>query len=138
MSHVTPVKICVLDLHSRSVLSPEKLDIVEPKDVKGRIGKINKSDFHASISDTASFDLQVFSSTLGYHVSGNHRHMCKEMFRDEFPDEFKKNEFWNQTLSQLYVGLSPAQARWLARSDNKLKDAQIDDTMEAVFTVSIA
>ena len=136
MSHVTPVKICVLDLYERKDGDKEPVSF-KPPELAGRIGAITKFDFKQSLDPDVSFDYQIFRNTKGYHISGNHRHLCKEMFRDECPADFESMEYWNQTLSQIYVGLSPGQARGLEKADNDLAEAQIEDTMESTITVSI-
>jgi hypothetical protein len=47
----------------------------------------------------------------GKHISGNHRWFIKERYRQVHKEKFDKNPYWHLTLSQIYVGLRPDQAR---------------------------
>ena len=53
----------------------------------------------------------IRDDVLGKHISGNHRWHIKENYRFLNRDKFEKNPYWFLTLTQLYIGLRPDQAR---------------------------
>ena len=47
----------------------------------------------------------------------------------DMPEVYKAHPFWSETIVQIYIGLSPDQARYLSMVDNdREKDTQIEDT----------
>ena len=75
----------------------------------------------------------------GYLLSGNHRHACKEYIRINYPKEYENPErrpFWNATYTQLYVGLSPCQARYMSHIDNERFKTQSEDTAASKIEVN--
>ena len=43
--------------------------------------------------------------------SGNHRHEGKDLEMTRNPESFKKNPYWNQTMTYIHVGLSKEQSQ---------------------------
>ena len=75
----------------------------------------------------------------GYLLSGNHRHACKEYIRINEPEEYEhpdRRPFWNGTYTQLYVGLSPCQARYMSHIDNERFKTQSEDTAASKIEVN--
>ena len=71
----------------------------------------------------------------GYLISGNHRHAVKEWVRKNKPELFNRDPYWNLTLTQILAGLSPEQARYLAKVDNEKEKIQAEDTMSSEIKV---
>ena len=134
LSHVTPVKINIHEL---------ELDDVNfiPKRYKHRFGKIVKQDLKEMLKSVpnTNYDQAIFRNVKGYHISGNHRWAVKEGMRNSSLDTGRKdylgNSYWNCTLAQFFVGLSPEQARYLASLDNKKENVSVNDSNASVVQV---
>lgn len=120
-----------MDLHSQSSTDSATLRAFPPKELPGRIGRLNKVDVleHYKGDEIVSFDMKISTEAIGYLISGNHRHVVKTQIREENPQKFATSAYWSQTRTQIYVGLSKEQARYLANEDNKLSNLQIADNM---------
>ena len=84
-------------------------------------------------------DVVLTTVRKGYLLSGNHRHACKEYIRINDPAEYDNPEhrpFWNATYAQLYVGLSPCQARFMSYIDNERLKTQSEDTAASKIEVN--
>ena len=112
--------------------------------VLGRIGKYCAADFREVLNDemeknVAIDDIMLTIVREGYLLSGNHRHACKEWIRINDPKEYENTEhrpFWNGTYAQLYVGLSPCQARYMSYIDNERSKTQSEDTVASKIEVN--
>ena len=137
-SNVTTVKALAMDLYK--VDSNHKLTLVEPNHQPGRIGQLNKVDFynHYQTDDDShlTFDIKISEGVVGYLISGNHRHLVKMRVKVEDPTKFNSSTYWSQTRTQIYVGLSPEQARFLGNMDNNMRNHQIDDSMVSMIQVT--
>ena len=71
----------------------------------------------------------------GFLISGNHRCALKEWVRTNNPDLFSKEPYWNLTLTRIFIGLSPNQARFLAKVDNEKERVQAAYTMSSEIKV---
>ncbi len=71
----------------------------------------------------------------GFLISGNHRLAIKEWVRKNNPELFLKEPYWNLTLTQIFIGLSPDKARFLAKVDNEKERVQASDTMSSEIKV---
>ena len=86
-----------------------------------------------------AIDDVVLAIVRGYLLSGNHRHACKEHIRINDPKEYGNPDhkpFWNGTYAQLYVGLSPCQARHMSYIDNERSKTQSEDTAASKIEVN--
>ena len=100
---------------------------IKRNDCLGRIGKYCAVDFMDVLKEQMEKNVAIDDVVLtivrkGYLLSGNHRHACKEYIRINDPAEYDNPEhrpFWNATYAQLYVGLSPCQARFMSYIDNE-------------------
>ena len=108
----------------------------------GRIGKYCAADFMDVLEEQMekhyAIDDVVLAITRGYLLSGNHRHACKEWIRINEPKEYENpnhRPFWNGTYAQLYVGLSPCQARHMSYIDNERSKTQSEDTAASKIEV---
>jgi hypothetical protein len=45
------------------------------------------------------------------------------------PGLFSKQPYWNLTLTQIFIGLSPNQAKFISKVDNEKERVQAADTM---------
>ena len=128
-----------MDLYN--VETKNVLKRVEPIEQPGRIGRLNKTDFYnhykCDESSNMTFDMKISAGVVGYLISGNHRHLVKMMVKEEEQELFKSSTYWSQTRTQIYVGLSPEQARFLGNMDNNMRDHQIDDSMVSMLQVKI-
>ena len=113
-------------------------------DCIGRIGKYCAADFYEVLKEemdknNAIDDVVLTIVREGYLLSGNHRHACKEWIRINEPKEYDNPErrpFWNGTYAQLYVGLSPCQARFMSYIDNERSKTQSEDTAASKIEVN--
>ena len=134
LSHVTPVKI---NIHKLELEDKEFF----PRGYKYRFGKIVKRDLKEMIRSVkdANYDQAIFRNVKGYHISGNHRWAVKEGMRNSSLEaeqkEYLENSYWNCTLAQIVVGLSPGQARYLASLDNKKENVSLNDSNSSVIQV---
>ena len=85
--------------------------------------------------DNGDWQSFLLRKILGRHISGNHRQMVKEHIRDKYPDNFKTEPYWNQTLTHLFIGLSPGQARYLADFNNRSGFTRIEDMQSSKLKV---
>jgi len=85
--------------------------------------------------ETGDWQSFLLRNIPGRHISGNHRHMVKEMIRIDYPDNFNTEPYWNQTLTQLFIGLSPGQARYLADFNNRSGSTRIEDKQSSKLKV---
>lgn len=137
MSHVTAVKINIHELKESSD---------KDRQIKVRVGSIIKQDLIDLINKTISEDPTCSTQSIildivkGYHIGGQHRHAVKDSMRfspdDKEAAQYNELTYWHMTLSQIYVGLSPGQARYLAKLDNALKDVAQDDSAISTLRVS--
>ena len=65
----------------------------------------------------------------GFLIGENHRYALTKWVRKNNPDLFSKEPYWNLTLTQIFIGLSPDQARFLAKVDNEKERVQDADTL---------
>ena len=113
-------------------------------DCVGRIGKYCAADFREVLKEEMDKNIAIDDVVLtivreGYLLSGNHRHACKEWVRINDPHEYENPErrpFWNGTYAQLYVGLSPCQARFMSYIDNERSKTQSEDTAASKIEVN--
>ena len=107
--------------------------------MSGRIGNVVRSDLEKVLNDLSnknqSIELYITNNVKGFLISGNHRFAVKECVRMHNPDLFFKEQYWNLTLTQLFTGLSPDQARFLAKVDNEKERVQASDTMSSEIKV---
>ena len=61
----------------------------------------------------------------------------EEWVRQNNTELFLKEPYWNLTLTQLFIGLSPDQARFLAKVDNEKERVQALDTMSSEIKVRL-
>lgn len=87
--------------------------------------------------ENQSIELFITKNVKGFLVSGNHRYAVKEWVRENKPELFAKEPYWNLTLTQIFVGLSSDQARYLAKVDNEKERVQAADTMSSEIKVII-
>ena len=85
----------------------EELESINYADNKGQFEKL-LHDIEKKGDDPIIF---IRDEVLGKHISGNHRWHIKEKYRRSHTDKFEKNPYWFLTLTQLYIGLRPDQAR---------------------------
>jgi hypothetical protein len=71
----------------------------------------------------------------GFLIIGNHRFAVKEWVRKNNPEMLLKEPYWNLTLTQIYIDLSPDQARFLVKVDNEKERVQASDTMSSEIKV---
>ncbi len=75
----------------------------------------NKCEFEKLLHDIErkGDDPIIFirDEVLGKHISGNDRWHIKEKYKRYNTEKFEKNPYWFLTLTQLYIGLIPDQAR---------------------------
>ena len=113
-------------------------------DCLGRIGKYSAADFYEVLNEQMEKNVAIDDVVLtivrkGYLLSGSHRHACKEWIRINDPVEYDNPEhrpFWNGTYAQLYVGLSPYQARYMSYIDNERSKTQSEDTAASKIEVN--
>ena len=74
-------------------------------------------------------ELHIINNVKGFPISGNHRFEVKEWVRENNSEWFLKEPYWNLTLTQLFICLSPDQARILAKVDNEKERVHASDTM---------
>jgi hypothetical protein len=87
---------------------PEELESINYADNKGQFEKLLQH-IEKKGDDPIIF---IRDDVLGKHISGNHRWHIKEKYRrGQNGDKFDKNPYWFLTLTQLYIGLRPDQAR---------------------------
>ena len=53
----------------------------------------------------------IRDKVIGKHISGNHRWFVKQKYLRANPEKFEINPYWFLTLTQIYIGLRPDQAR---------------------------
>ena len=80
-------------------------------------------------------ELYITNNVKGFLISGNNRFAVKEWVRKNNPDFFFKEPCWNSTLTQIFIGLSPNQAKFLAKVDNEKERVQASDTMSSEIKV---
>ena len=85
--------------------------------------------------ETGDWQSFLLRKIPGRHIPGNHRHMVKERIRIDYPENFNTEPYWNQTLTQLFIGLSPGQARYLADFNNRSGSTQIEDKQSSKLKV---
>jgi hypothetical protein len=94
----------------------------------GRVGSVIRSDLEQVLNDLSqqnqSIELYITNNLRGFLVSGNHRFAVKEWVKENNPELFSKEPYWNLTLTQLFIGLSPDEARFLAKVDNEKERVQ--------------
>jgi len=73
----------------------------------------------------------------GFLICGNHRFAVKEWVRKNNPELFLKEPYWNLTLTQIFISLSPDKARFLAKVDNEKERVQASDTMSSEIKVRL-
>ena len=61
-----------------------------------------------------SIELYITNNVKGFLINENHRYAVKEWVRTNNPDLFSKEPHWKITLTHIFIGLSPDQARFLA------------------------
>ena len=107
--------------------------------VSGRVGNVIRSDIEEVLNELSqnnqSIELYITNNVKGFLISGNHRFAVKEWVRMNNPDMFFKEPYWNLTLTQIFIGLSPDQARFLAKVDNEKERVQASDTMPSEIKV---
>ncbi len=87
---------------------PEELESINYADNKGQFEKLLQH-IEKKGGDPIIF---IRDDVHGKHISGNHRWHIKEKYRrGQNADKFDKNPYWFLTLTQLYIGLRPDQAR---------------------------
>ena len=69
-------------------------------------------------------------------VSGGHRRDAKLLLQEMEPDLFETNGSLNHTSFHLYIGLSPAQSRYVSKTVNEATRTNMDDNVAATLTVS--
>ena len=108
--------------------------------MSGRIGNVVRSDLEKVLNDLSnknqSIELYITNNVKGFLISGNHRFAVKEWVRINNPDLFNKEPYWNLTLTQICIGLSPDQARFLAKVHNEKERVQASDTMTSEIKVN--
>ena len=109
--------------------------------LSGRVGNVIRSDIEQVLNNLSqnnqSIELYITNNVKGFLISGNHRFAVKEWVRENNPDMFSKEPYWNLTLTQLFIGLSPDQARFLAKVDNEKERVQASDTMSSEIKVHL-
>ena len=105
----------------------------------GRVGNVIRSDLEHVLNDLSqknqSVELYITNNVKGFLISGNHRFAVKEWVRQNNTELFLKEPYWNLTLTQIFIGLSPDQARFLAKVDNEKERVQAADTMSSKIKV---
>ena len=117
---------------------------VKKNDCLGKIGKYCAEDFYDILNDEMEKNVAIDDIVLtivrkGYLLSGNRRHACKEYIRINDPVEYDNPEhrpLWNGTYAQLYVGLSPHQARYMSYIDNERSKTQSTDIAASKIEVN--
>jgi len=75
----------------------------------------NKSAFESlllSVQNGREDPIVFMRDTIhGKYISGTHRWFINERYRQENKEKFEKTPYWHLTLSQVYIGLRPDQAR---------------------------
>ena len=108
--------------------------------LSGRVGNVIRSDIEQVLNELSqnnqSIELYITNNVKGFLISGNHRFAVKEWVRMNNPDLFFKEPYWNLTLTQIFIGLSPDQARFLAKVDNEKEKVQASDTMSSEIKVN--
>jgi len=103
------------------------------------MGSVTRSDieklFKSISKENKLADQYIINNVKGKLISGNHRFVVKEWVRENKPEDYAKKAFWNLTLTQLYIGLSPKQSRYLAKVDNEKERVQAADTMSSMLKV---
>ena len=107
--------------------------------MSGRVGNVVRSDLEKVLNDLSkknqSIELYITNNVKGFLISGNHRFAVKEWVRINNLDLFFKEPYWNLTLTQIFIGLSLDQARFLANVDNEKERVQASDTMSSEIKV---
>ena len=107
--------------------------------LSGRVGNVIRSDLEHVLNNLSqknqSIELYITNNVKGFLISGNHRFAVKEWVRQNNTELFFKEPYWNLTLTQLFIGLSPDQARFLAKVDNEKERVQASDTMSSEIKV---
>ncbi len=107
--------------------------------LSGRIGNVIRSDMEQVLNDLSqknqSIELYITNNVKGFLISGNHRFAVKEWARMNNPDLSFKEPYWNLTLTQIFISVSPDQARFLAKVDNEKERVQASDTMSSKIKV---
>jgi hypothetical protein len=81
-------------------------------------------------------DMYITEAAKGYLISENPSHeVIKKYIRNNHPDIFNTKTYWNLTLTQILVGLSPEQARFFGKVDNEKEKIQYVDTLSSVIKV---
>ncbi len=79
------------------------------------IGVDNREDFEnllKSIEEKGSDPILFIQDKLqGKHISGNHRYEIKQKYMDRHKAKFDSKPFWYLTLTSIFIGLRPDQAR---------------------------
>ena len=126
VSNLKYINICLYNLNKIFFLS-------------SRVGNVIRSDLEKVLNDLSkkqqSIELYITNNVKGFLISGNHRFAVKEWVRINNPDLFNKEPYWNLTLTQIFNGLSPDQARFLAKVDNEKERVQASDTMSSEIKV---
>ncbi len=85
----------------------EELESINYAENKGQFEKL-LHDIEKKGDDPIIF---IREEVLGKHISGNHRWHIKEKYLNSRMDKFEKNPYWFLTLTQLYIGFRPDQAK---------------------------
>ena len=79
--------------------------------------------------------MYITETVKEYLISRNCRHAVKEYIRKRHPELLASEPWCNLTLTQILVGLSPDQARFLVKVDNENEKIQSVDTMSSEIKV---
>ena len=75
----------------------------------------NRKDFEdllKSIEEKGEDPILFIQDKLqGKHISGNHKYEIKQKFMDSHKAQFDSKTFWYLTLTSIFIGLRPDQAR---------------------------
>ena len=105
ISQVVPCQVLIG--HEKDRRCPEMTNVFNKKDFIDLLKRIEEK----------SEDPMVFiqNKLYGSHISGNHRYDIKNRYLLKNEDTFKKfhdKPYWYLTLTQIYIGLRPEQARY--------------------------
>jgi len=111
---MTPCQILIKYQHDRA--SPEWM-----KDVKTRFDIEEKL---VELEGKGHDPFKLIGELPGRHISGNHRWEIKEEYREELITKYgedsekykmlyEEKRFWSDTWTQLFIGLSALQARYV-------------------------
>ena len=102
MSEVTPCQVLLTTKFRRQ--PPEMTGVKARKAFETLLTNIEKEG-----KDPMIF---IRDHLKGKHISGNHRYMIKQRFFANNEGEFNKKNYWNITITQLFIGLRSDQARY--------------------------